>query len=87
VRHVLLGLQAVGQELRHYGLSNATRRPLTYLSGLSERIPQRDLRNALGIESASLAQLNAEAWSSAAGTRWISTPAACTSRNQAGSVK
>jgi MarR family transcriptional regulator for hemolysin len=49
--------QAVDGELRAYGLSEATWRPLAYLGRLGEGIRQRELAQALGIEGPSLVRL------------------------------
>ncbi len=49
--------QAVDSELRAYGLSEATWRPLAYLGRLGEGIRQKDLAHALGIEGPSLVRL------------------------------
>ena len=49
--------QAVDSELRAYGLSEATWRPLAYLGRLGEGIRQKELAHALGIEGPSLVRL------------------------------
>jgi MarR family transcriptional regulator for hemolysin len=49
--------QAVDSELRAYGLSEATWRPLAYLGRLGEGIRQKELAQALGIEGPSLVRL------------------------------
>jgi MarR family transcriptional regulator for hemolysin len=49
--------QAVDSELRAYGLTEATWRPLAYLGRLGEGIRQKELAQALGIEGASLVRL------------------------------
>src|SRR5579859_6541075 len=49
--------QAVDAELRVYGLSEATWRPLAYLGRLGEGIRQKELAHALGIEGPSLVRL------------------------------
>lgn len=49
--------QAVDGELRAYGLSEATWRPLAYLGRLGEGIRQKELAQALGIEGPSLVRL------------------------------
>jgi len=49
--------QAVDGELRAYGLTEATWRPLAYLGRLGEGIRQKELAQALGIEGPSLVRL------------------------------
>jgi MarR family transcriptional regulator, transcriptional regulator for hemolysin len=49
--------QSVDGELRAYGLSEATWRPLAYLGRLGEGIRQKELAQALGIEGPSLVRL------------------------------
>ena len=49
--------QAVDGELRSYGLTEATWRPLAYLGRLGEGIRQKELAQALGIEGPSLVRL------------------------------
>src|SRR5499433_3274590 len=49
--------QEVDSELRAYGLTEATWRPLAYLGRLGEGIRQKELATALGIEGPSLVRL------------------------------
>jgi MarR family transcriptional regulator for hemolysin len=49
--------QTVDGELRAYGLTEATWRPLAYLGRLGEGIRQKELAQALGIEGPSLVRL------------------------------
>src|SRR5262244_1814928 len=49
--------QEVDSELRAYGLTEATWRPLAYLGRLGEGIRQKELAQALGIEGPSLVRL------------------------------
>jgi MarR family transcriptional regulator for hemolysin len=49
--------QAVDGELRAFGLTEATWRPLAYLGRLGEGIRQKELAQALGIEGPSLVRL------------------------------
>jgi MarR family transcriptional regulator for hemolysin len=49
--------QAVDGELRAYGLTEATWRPLAYLGHLGEGVRQKELAQALGIEGPSLVRL------------------------------
>jgi MarR family transcriptional regulator for hemolysin len=49
--------QAVDAELRAYGLTEATWRPLAYVGRLGEGVRQKELAAALGIEGPSLVRL------------------------------
>ena len=49
--------QAVDAEVRAYGLTEATWRPLAYLGRLGEGIRQKELAHTLGIEGPSLVRL------------------------------
>ena len=49
--------QAVDAELRVYGLTEATWRPLAYVGRLGEGVRQKELAAALGIEGPSLVRL------------------------------
>src|SRR3546814_1064441 len=49
--------QAVDTELRAYGLTEATWRPLAYVGRLGDGVRQKDLATALGIEGPSLVRL------------------------------
>ena len=49
--------QAVDNELRAYGLTEATWRPLAYVGRLGEGVRQKELAAALGIEGPSLVRL------------------------------
>jgi len=49
--------QAVDTELRTYGLTEATWRPLAYLGHLGDGVRQKELAQALGIEGPSLVRL------------------------------
>jgi MarR family transcriptional regulator for hemolysin len=49
--------QAVDAELRAFGLTEATWRPLVYVGRLGEGVRQKDLAAALGIEGPSLVRL------------------------------
>jgi MarR family transcriptional regulator, transcriptional regulator for hemolysin len=49
--------QAVDGELRAFGLTEATWRPLAYLGRLGEGVRQKELAQALGIEGPSLVRL------------------------------
>lgn len=49
--------QAVDGELRAYGLTEATWRPLAYLGHLGDGVRQKELAQALGIEGPSLVRL------------------------------
>jgi MarR family transcriptional regulator for hemolysin len=49
--------QAIDAELRAYGLTEATWRPLAYLRRLGPGVRQKDLAAALGIEGPSLVRL------------------------------
>lgn len=49
--------QAVDDELRAYGLTDATWRPLAYVGRLGEGVRQRELAEALGIQGPSLVRL------------------------------
>lgn len=49
--------QAVDDELRAYGLTDATWRPLAYVGRLGEGVCQRELAEGLGIQGPSLVRL------------------------------
>lgn len=49
--------QAVDSELRAYGLTEATWRPLAYVGRLGDGVRQKELASALGIEGPSLVRL------------------------------
>lgn len=49
--------QAVDAELRSFGLTEATWRPLAYVGRLGEGVRQKELAQALGIEGPSLVRL------------------------------
>lgn len=49
--------QAVDDELRAYGLTDATWRPLAYVGRLGEGVRQKELAEALGIQGPSLVRL------------------------------
>jgi MarR family transcriptional regulator for hemolysin len=49
--------QAVDEELRAYGLTDATWRPLAYVGRLGEGVRQKEIADALGIQGPSLVRL------------------------------
>lgn len=49
--------QAVDDELRAYGLTDATWRPLAYVGRLGEGVRQKEVADALGIQGPSLVRL------------------------------
>ena len=49
--------QAVDDELRAYGLTDATWRPLVYVGRLGDGVRQKELAQALGIQGPSLVRL------------------------------